>query len=97
MRLFERKPDGHLVLREFIDKDVPTYAVLSHTWGKEEVSFQDVESGMGKAKAGWKKIEFCAKQAKADGIRCIWIDTCCINKSSDAELSESINSMFRWY
>ena len=26
-----------------------------------------------------------------------WIDTCCIDKSSSAELSEAINSMFRWY
>jgi len=27
----------------------------------------------------------------------VWIDTCCIDKSSSAELSEAINSMFRWY
>jgi hypothetical protein len=27
----------------------------------------------------------------------IWIDTCCIDKSSSAELSEAINSMYRWY
>jgi hypothetical protein len=26
-----------------------------------------------------------------------WIDTCCINKTSSAELSEAINSMFGWY
>ncbi len=32
-----------------------------------------------------------------DGVRYIWIDTCCIDKSSSAELSEAINSMYRWY
>lgn len=27
----------------------------------------------------------------------MWVDTCCIDKSSSAELSEAINSMFAWY
>ena len=27
----------------------------------------------------------------------VWVDTCCINKESSAELSEAINSMFKWY
>ncbi|KAH8800725.1 hypothetical protein F5884DRAFT_757573 [Xylogone sp. PMI_703] len=97
MRLLEHKPDGDLVLREFIGRDVPAYAILSHTWSKEEVSFQDVEAGTGRNKAGWKKIEFCAKQAGADGLRYIWVDTCCIDKRNAVELSEAINSMFRWY
>jgi len=51
MRLLERKPDGDLVFRESTDKDVPSYAILSHTWltnNNEEVSFQDVEAGTGK-------------------------------------------------
>ncbi|KAL9619027.1 MAG: hypothetical protein Q9160_006348 [Pyrenula sp. 1 TL-2023] len=100
MRLLERQPDDNLILREFTDKDVPAYAILSHTWlpnNNDEVSFQDVEAGSGKSKAGWKKITFCADKAAADGLRYFWIDTCCIKKSSDAELSESLNSMFRWY
>jgi hypothetical protein len=48
-------------------------------------------------RAGYNKIMFCAKQAQCDGLRYFWVDTCCINKSSSAELSEAINSMFRWY
>ena len=47
MRLLERKADSHLVLREFTGKDVPAYAILSHTWGEEEVSFQDVVARTG--------------------------------------------------
>jgi Heterokaryon incompatibility protein (HET) len=100
MRLLERKPDGGLVFYESTNKDVPAYAILSHTWlanHNEEVSFQDVEAGTGKSKAGWKKIQFCADKATADGLRYFWIDTCCINKKNSTELSKAINSMFRWY
>ncbi|KAI9766978.1 MAG: hypothetical protein M1839_004654 [Geoglossum umbratile] len=100
MRLLERKPDRHLVFREYTDKDVPAYAILSHTWltnNNEEVSFQDVEAGTAKSKPGWKKIEFCANKAAADDLRYFWIDTCCIDKKNAVELQEAINSMFRWY
>lgn len=41
----------------------------SHSWGKKEVSFQDAEAGTGKGKAGWEKIQFCAKQAAAAGLQ----------------------------
>jgi hypothetical protein len=101
IRLLQRKPNGEIVFREPTTSDVPTYAILSHTWGKEEVIFQDMEVGadisktMGKA--GWSKIDFCAKQAAADGLEYFWIDTCCIDKRSAVELSAAINSMFQWY
>jgi hypothetical protein len=83
MRLLEHKPDGDLVFRESTNKDVPAYAILSHTWldNYEEVSFQDVEAGTGKSKAGWRKIQFCADKAAADGLRYFWIDTCCTVQS----------------
>jgi len=47
--------------------------------------------------SGFKKIRYCAEQATMDNLDYFWIDTCCIDKSSSAELSEAINSMFRWY
>lgn len=47
--------------------------------------------------SGLKKIRYCAAQAMEDGLDYFWVDTCCIDKSSSAELSEAINSMFRWY
>jgi hypothetical protein len=31
------------------------------------------------------------------GFNYVWIDTCCIDKSSSAELQEAVNSMFKWY
>ncbi|KAH7079189.1 hypothetical protein BKA63DRAFT_551591 [Paraphoma chrysanthemicola] len=78
---------------------VPGYAILSHTWGSddEEVTFQDIKCGTGKGKAGYRKIRFCREQAAKNGLDHFWIDTCCINKDSSAELHEAINSMFCWY
>ncbi|KAJ9493310.1 hypothetical protein H2202_011226 [Exophiala xenobiotica] len=72
MRLLERKPKGDLVFRECSADDLPAYAILSHTWltdNNEEISFRDVEAGTGKSKAGWKKLQFCADKAAADGLR----------------------------
>jgi hypothetical protein len=51
----------------------------------------------GQKKSSYSKISFCGKQAAKDGLQFIWVDTCCIDKSSSAELQEAINSMFRWY
>ncbi|KAJ9601901.1 hypothetical protein H2200_013616 [Cladophialophora chaetospira] len=100
MRLLERQTNGDLVFHEPAVGDSPAYAILSHTWladNNQEISFQDVQAGTGKNKDGWVKIQFCADKAAADGLPYFWIDTCCIDKSSSAELQEAINSMFRWY
>lgn len=85
-----------LTLYSFLGK-IPDYAILSHRWDDEEVSLQDLESGRGRSMAGYAKIEGCCKQAKSDGWEYCWIDSCCIDKTSSAELSESINSMYQWY
>ncbi|KAI0645394.1 HET-domain-containing protein [Trametes meyenii] len=44
-----------------------------------------------------EKIRECCAFAKARGYRWLWVDTCCIDKTSSAELSEAINSMYQWY
>ncbi|KAF2193440.1 TPR-like protein [Zopfia rhizophila CBS 207.26] len=78
---------------------IPPYAILSHTWGADhdEVTFKDIVENTGQSKAGYKKLRFCGKQAANDGLQLFWVDTSCIDKSSSAELSEAINSMFQWY
>lgn len=73
------------------------YAILSHTWQDEEVSYQEYIAGPPVTKAGYLKIEKFCELAAADGWKYVWVDTCCIDKSSSAELSEAINSMFEWY
>lgn len=94
MRLLDAKS---ITLHEFQGSKIPRYAILSHTWGDDEVSFQDLQAGKGPGKEGYKKIVFTCKQALLHGLEWVWVDTCCIDKSSSAELSESINSMYRWY
>jgi Heterokaryon incompatibility protein (HET) len=78
------------------DKTV-RYAILSHTWGKGEVTFQEIDDSKAKDKQGYTKIRLCCEQALKDGLDFVWVDTCCIDKSSSAEFSETINSMFVWY
>ena len=99
MRLLQLEDNSEFSLVEFVGKNIPRYAVLSHTWGAddEEATFKDLVDGVGKSKSGYDKIRFCGKQAAKDDLQFFWVDTCCIDKSSSAELSEAINSMFRWY
>ncbi|KAH9210932.1 hypothetical protein DL95DRAFT_306965 [Leptodontidium sp. 2 PMI_412] len=102
MRLLQCTRDNGFRLTPDMDEDeiaVHPYAILSHTWGAEgeEVTFEDLASGAGERKPGYKKIEFCGKQAEQDGLQYFWIDTCCINKGNKAEFSQAIQSMFRWY
>jgi len=88
-------------LEEFLG-DAPEYVILSHTWGKEEITFQDLSAQKSLAndsswrlKKSFKKVSGFCSLARENGYRWCWIDTCCIDKSSSAELSEAINSMFR--
>lgn len=48
-------------------------------------------------KKGHVKVKRCCELAHVQGYDYVWIDTCCIDKSSSAELSEAINSMFTYY
>lgn len=100
---------------EFSESQLPRYAVLSHTWGEEEISYLDMlyissdlpatTAGLiqvllkksPKDSQGFGKVQKCCKLARSRGLDWVWIDTCCIDKSSSAELSEAINSMWRWY
>jgi hypothetical protein len=84
-----------LELREFVDAERPPYVILSHTWGAEEVSLQGFHGSNVASREGYVKILNFAKKGKENGFEWGWIDTCCIDKTSSAELSEAINSMYR--
>lgn len=142
MRLIDTRT---LELRWFNDNEIPTYAILSHTWGPDEVSHQefvwinqaralsatsksvsasqsshDAQASLMMAlemmirgssgaplgslseedlmkRIGYSKIINGAEQARGQGCNYLWVDTCCIDKTSSAELQEAINSMYRWY
>ncbi|KAI8712793.1 HET domain-containing protein [Fusarium sp. LHS14.1] len=88
-----------LQLEEFNEANRPPYAILSHTWENDEVTFQQMQDDVSQhsSKAGYQKIARTCKVALSSNLKYAWVDTCCINKTSSAELSEAINSMFRWY
>ena len=94
MRLLNTTTYG---MKDFIGSEVPAYAILSHTWGDDEVTFQDFQSSEPHHRNEFQKIARCCALAKVDGLQWVWVDTCCIDKSSSAELSEAINSMYAWY
>jgi hypothetical protein len=100
MRLLKYGDDNVLhMTADLVGTDViPPYAILSHTWEEgQEVLFDDWNNETNKNTLGFRKILFCAQQARRDGLTHFWVDTCCINKTSSAELTEAINSMFKWY
>jgi hypothetical protein len=76
---------------------VPSYAILSHRWQDGELSLPDLRCNLFTTKSGWSNLRYFSTFASCRGFDYIWIDTCCIDRSSNAELSEAINSMFRWY
>ena len=96
MHLLQRSSDGTLSLQLFYT-NLPPYAILSHRWIDDEPTFQEIMQGVGRNKAGYDKLQFCGRQAAKDGFDFFWVDTVCIDKSSSAELTEALNSMFRWY
>ncbi|KAI5984766.1 heterokaryon incompatibility protein-domain-containing protein [Pisolithus marmoratus] len=92
------------VLNE-LDDETTSYAILSHRWGVEvtykEMSglmkMEERKRGEVRKRYGYQKIIKSCEQAMKDGHKWLWIDTCCIDKRSSSELSEAINSMYRWY
>lgn len=84
-------------LEEFGSRDIPLYAILSHTWGNHEITFQDIGCLNIKTDKRCQKVKNACATARMHGFDYIWIDTCCIDKTSSAELSEAINSMYLWY
>ena len=88
--------------KEYFEKDIPPYAIISHRWQDDEISFKELkkgqfEDGAGQLRSGMKKILEACSVARSRDLEWMWIDTCCIDKRSSAELSEAINSMYRWY
>ena len=97
MRLLYFQDDGSLACTEFGRHNIPQFAILSHTWGNEEVTLQDLFHSTSTDLRGYRKIAFCGEQAAKDGLKYFWVDTCCIDKRNLPELTKAINCMFRWY
>ena len=86
-----------LRMHEFFGSDIPDYAILSHTWEDGEFLFQHMANPEALHLPGFAKISKFCERARSESLEFAWIDTCCIDKSSSAELSEAINAMYQWY
>ncbi|TVY93492.1 Vegetative incompatibility protein HET-E-1 [Lachnellula willkommii] len=64
-------------LEEFSGSEVPKYAILSHTWEEEEVTFQEIHRRSALSKKGYAKIKETCIRARRHGLHYAWIDTCC--------------------
>ncbi|KAI0329284.1 HET-domain-containing protein [Cubamyces sp. BRFM 1775] len=98
-------------LRDFASSKDIRYAIISHVWQQEpkEQTFHEVRAVSALCKASGsepavdpfsllsRKIRDCCRMAARAGYDWLWLDTCCIDQHSSAELSEAINSMFTWY
>ncbi|KAL4081390.1 heterokaryon incompatibility protein-domain-containing protein [Scleroderma yunnanense] len=102
----KKRVDRQTKVLECHDDESQDYAILSHRWTDQEVSYDEViwltkmeknEQDRVRRHLGYRKILDSCEQAKKDGCEWLWIDTCCIDKQSSAEISEAINSMYRWY
>ncbi len=94
MRLLHTK---RRLVHDFTNKTIPNYAILSHAWDEREITFTDIQNGGAEGSAGYKKLNMFAEIAAQHGYVWVWMDTCCIDKSSNAELSRSYNSMYKRY
>lgn len=85
---------------EFYSPNIPKYAIASHRWvAGAEIMLNNVQEGKKTNSDGYRKVKGFAEYARLhlQNVNWPWIDTCCIDQMSSTELSEAINSMFRWY
>jgi len=81
--------------------DVPPYATLSHLWGKAELSFEEMENldsrpGV-RTSEGFNKIKNLCREVRSRSLSWVWTDTCCLDRRNPSELSEAVNSWYRWF
>lgn len=86
-----------VTFEEYFEPNIPPYAILSHRWEDDEILYGDILARKFTHKKAYEKFKYTCDQAVKEKLESIWIDTFCIDKSSSADLSEAINSMFRWY
>ncbi|KAK3066275.1 hypothetical protein LTR53_017447, partial [Teratosphaeriaceae sp. CCFEE 6253] len=102
MRLLDTG-ENEYQLQTFLSTPRPDYAILSHRWSEDEpeVTYEQLTAWTDRTRRpisyGWTKVFAACEIARSRNIRWVWIDTCCIDKRSSAELSEAINSMYAWY
>jgi hypothetical protein len=79
MRLLrtEESHQGKFEMEDVTDGEIPPYAILSHRWGDEEVTFEDMKGARATIKKGYQKVKKCCELARRRGFKYVWMDTCC--------------------
>ncbi|KAJ8507585.1 hypothetical protein ONZ45_g10057 [Pleurotus djamor] len=85
----------------------PRYAILSHRWDVNELSFAELSdpsvlyaSAFGRTftlTSALKFHQFCKVAWQEYGCRYVWMDSACINQEDIDELDKSIHSIYWWY
>ncbi|THU77450.1 HET-domain-containing protein [Dendrothele bispora CBS 962.96] len=108
-----------LELEDFEDDiRIPHYAILSHTWGAEEIGYNEFDqlfskkkgsrqavfrelyerySQGTKAKAVFHKIVEACIRARLDGLKYLWVDTCCIDQEDQMDVHRNVKNMYSYY
>ncbi|KAF8124527.1 hypothetical protein EV363DRAFT_1353791 [Boletus edulis] len=91
------QPRRDRMLRQII-QEIVKYDILSHRRddAASEPSYQDVSSRKRHGSRSRKLDQFCETSSKL-GRKLAWVDTCCIDTTNAAEVSEAINAMYKWY
>jgi hypothetical protein len=97
MRLLKCHSDGEFRLHDFHGSEIPPYAIVSHLRNEDDITFEDVGKVTDITKPGWQKLNFYNALITEHQLDYFWIDSCCVDRSSEAELTEMINSLFNWF
>ncbi|KAG8217011.1 hypothetical protein J3R82DRAFT_7325 [Butyriboletus roseoflavus] len=91
------QPRRETILRQII-QEIVKYVVLSHRCGETsgEASYQDIASRRRRVARFKKLVQFCETSRRL-GCKLAWVDTCCIDKTDTAELSEANHATYKWY
>lgn len=62
-------------LEEFFESEIPAYAIISHRWSHDELTFKEVyKKRVDPNKQGYKKLLKACEIAADCGLDYVWID-----------------------
>lgn len=94
MNEYDARSDSHSLDNKKTNSDQPDCPLIDTLFElvtQRRIASRPVDSGFRKL------VHFCYHSLHEHKCEFAWMDTCCIDKSSSAELDESIRSMFNWY
>ncbi|KAK4173982.1 putative vegetative incompatibility protein [Triangularia setosa] len=98
IRIFGSSPSSDLVASFTVLFATSLSFVIHYTINlNSDANTQGTRRLIEQKQPGYAKIQQTLHLARCRGIDHAWVDTCCIDKTSSAELAEAIRSMYSWY